>query len=84
MPADDPIGFIELTRNFLTIQGEPDLSIAERTSVVLGILQRSPATFLQRWGSYVAAPLLKYFDQYEDYAVVYPLMSISLFHSLLL
>ena len=52
-------------------QGEPDLSRQEKLDILSNLLERTPGSFLMRFGKLFDEKDLKYFDKHTDFEVRY-------------
>lgn len=51
-------------------RGEPDLSVDEKVTILHGILEKSPSSFLMRFGRYLVEDDLRHFDHLKgDYEI---------------
>ena len=59
-------------------RGEPDLTVDEKVTILLGILDRSPGSFLMRFGKYLVEDDLRNFDHLEgDYEIDFRLKEVK-------
>lgn len=59
------------SRGFFRTQqkDEPDLTFGEKEKIVTDLLLKSPAEFLNRYGSFLSEDLLRYFENQDSYEV---------------
>lgn len=59
-------------------RGEPDLTVDEKVTILLGILDRSPSSFLMRFGKYLVEDDLRNFHHLEgDYEIDFRLKEVK-------